>query len=215
MPNWCNNTLTIQGPTKTLKPLWEEANKEGSGLLQAMKPMPKGLDDTTSPTPKDKPQPIVDGVDNWYDWRVENWGTKWDVDLEGLEFTDNKDGTAAITGWFDSAWAPPTEAFNTFCDDNDNCSLESFYEEGGMDFAGHYSDGVDDYLEGISDYAREVVKGNDSGSSLYDLLDDELELTENRREYIEEELNEDAQMVVDFVVEGKAVNGTSKAKETA
>ena len=215
MPNWCNNTLTIQGPTKTLKPLWEEANKEGSGLLQAMKPMPKGLNDTTSPTPKDKPQPIVDGVDNWYDWRVENWGTKWDVDLEGLEFTDNKDGTAAITGWFDSAWAPPTEAFNTFCDDNDNCSLESFYEEGGMDFAGHYSDGVDDYLEGISDYAREVVKGNDSGSGLYDLLDDELELTENRREYIEEELNEDAQKVVDFVVEGKAVNGTSKAKETA
>ena len=84
-----------------------------------------------------------------------------------------------------------------------------------MDFAGHYSDGVDDYLEGISDYAREVVKGNDSGSGLYDLLDDELELTENRREYIEEELNEDAQKVVDFVVEGKAVNGTSKAKETA
>jgi len=107
MPNWCNNTLTIQGPTKTLKPLWDEANSEGSGLLNAMKPMPKELNDTTSPSPKEGvPQPLVDGHDNWYSWRVDNWGTKWDVDMEGLEFTDNGDGTAAITGWFDSAWHP-------------------------------------------------------------------------------------------------------------
>ena len=80
-----------------------------------------------------------------------------------------------------------------------------------MDFAGHYDTGSDDYLEGISDYAREVVKGNDSGSSLYDFLDDELELTEARREYIEEEMNEDAQKVHDFVVEGRAVNGKMEA----
>ena len=214
MPNWCNNTLTIQGPTETLKPLWDEANQEGSGLLNAMKPMPKELEDTTSPTPKQGvPQPLVDGHDNWYSWRVDNWGTKWDVDTEGLEFTDNGDGTAAITGWFDSAWAPPTEAFNSFCDDNDNCHLESFYEVGGMDFAGHYCDGSDDYLEGIGDYARQVVKGNDSGSDLYHFLDGELELTEGRREYIEEELNEDAQKVHDFVVDGKAVNGSIKDKE--
>ena len=214
MPNWCNNTLSIQGPTETLKPLWEETKK--TGLLQAMKPMPKELEDTTSPSSSaNKPQPMIEGFDNWYDWRVQNWGTKWDVDSEGLEFTDNGDGTASIVGWFDSAWGPPTEAFNTFCDDNDNCSLESFYEEGGMDFAGHYCDGYDDYLEGIGDYAREVVKGNDSGSDLYDRLDTELELTESRREYIEEEMNEDAQKVHDFVVDKKAVNGTTKDKVEA
>lgn len=214
MPNWCNNTLSIQGPTETLKPLWEETKK--TGLLQAMKPMPKELEDTTSPSSSaNKPQPMIEGFDNWYDWRVQNWGCKWDVDSEGLEFTDNGDGTASIVGWFDSPWGPPIEAFNTFCDDNDNCSLESFYEEGGMDFAGHYCDGYDDYLEGIGDYAREVVKGNDSGSDLYDRLDTELELTESRREYIEEEMNEDAQKVHDFVVDKKAVNGTSKDKVEA
>ena len=66
MPNWCNNTLTIQGPTETLKPLWEEANREDSGLLNAMVPMPKALEDTTSPTPEKGqagykgPQPEVD-----------------------------------------------------------------------------------------------------------------------------------------------------------
>ena len=208
MPNWCNNTLTIQGPTDTVKPLWDEAQK--TGLLNAIKPMPKELEDTTSPTPDDKVQPIVDGFDNWYDWRVANWGCKWDVDTEGLEYHDNGDGTASIAGWFDSPWGPPIEAYNTFCDDNDGCHLESFYEEGGMDFAGHYDDGNDDYIEGISDYARRVVKGQDSGSSLYDFLDGELELTEQRREWIEEEMNEDAQKVHDFVVEKKAVNGTRK-----
>jgi len=192
MPNWCNNTLSIQGPTETLKPLWEEANREGSGLLNAMKPMPAELEGTTSPAPKEgTPQPLVDGFDNWYDWRVSNWGTKWDVDLEGLEFKDNGDGTASIVGWFDSAWGPPIEAYNTFLDDMDNCTLESFYEEGGMDFAGHYDNGSDDYIEGISDLARKKIKDGDSGSTLYDFLDDELEITENRREYIEEELEEE------------------------
>ena len=221
MPNWCNNTLSIQGPTETLKTLWEEARQEDSGLLNAIKPMPAQLEGTTSPTPQEGqagykgPQPVVDGHDNWYSWRVENWGTKWDVDTEGLEFTDNGDGTASIVGWFDSAWAPPIEAYNSFLDDNDNCTLESWYEEGGMDFAGHYIDGCDDGLDNISDYAREIVKGNDSGSELYDELDLELDLTESRREYIEEELaNDDARKVHDLVVNKEAVNGVSKSKET-
>ena len=214
MPNWCNNTITIQGPTDTIKPLWDEAKK--TGLLNAIKPMPSILEDTTSPTPDNldsvqKSTMIAQtGFDNWYDWRVSNWGCKWDVDTEGLEYTDNGDGTASIAGWFDSPWGPPIEAYNTFCDDMDNCSLEAFYEEGGMDFAGHYDNGNDDYIEGLSDYAREVVKGNDSGSDLYDFLDGVLELTENRREWIEEELGSDAQKVHDFIVEKQAVNGTRK-----
>jgi hypothetical protein len=91
MPNWCNNTIEIKGSTETIKKLWEEATAEGDegGLLNAMAPMPKALNDTTSPTPTDSKQPVVDGFDNWYDWRVSNWGTKWDVDTEGLEFTDH------------------------------------------------------------------------------------------------------------------------------
>lgn len=196
MPNWCNNTIEIKGSTETIKKLWEEATAEGDegGLLNAMAPMPKALNDTTSPTPPDSKQPVVDGFDNWYDWRVSNWGTKWDVNTEGLEFTDHGDGTAEITGWFDSAWAPPTGAYEKFCDDMDGVYLEAFYEEGGMDFAGHWtSEGDDDYLEGISDYAREKIKTGESGSSLYDFLDDNFEITENRREYIEEELEEETE----------------------
>ena len=204
MPNWCNNTITITGPKDKITKLYTDAKAE-NGLLQAMVPMPNELEGTTSPAPKEgEPQPLIDGFDNWYDWRVANWGCKWDVDMEGLELSE--DGTT-ISGWFDSPWGPPIEAYGTYLDQNEDCSLESHYEEGGMDFAGHWHDGVDDFIENISDYARKAIKTGDSGSALYDYLDDELELTENRREWIEEELNEDAQKIHDFVVEGKAVNG--------
>ena len=188
MPNWCSNSITIQGSTDTLKPLWEQAQtnwkNEDYGLLNAMVPMPQELKGTSSPS--DTP--------NWYDWCVENWGTKWDIDDQGLEFTDNGDGTASITGWFESAWAPPIAAYNTFLDDNDGCSLYSSYEEGGMDFAGIYEDGDDDYMENLSEACEAIVRGTetlDEQSELFRRLDDEFDLVENRREYIEEQIEEE------------------------
>ena len=42
MPNWCNNSITIQGSTETIKTLWEDAQK-GEGLLQAMVPPPENM----------------------------------------------------------------------------------------------------------------------------------------------------------------------------
>jgi len=187
MPNWCSNSITISGSTDTIKQLWDDAHVgDDFGLLNAMVPMPKELDDTTKGTDGD--------AVNWYDWRVTNWGTKWDVSDEGLEFIDNGDGTASITGWFDSAWAPPIEAYNTFLDDMDGCSIEATYEEGGMDFAGIYTDGDDQYLEGLSDWCRAVIKGTTSledTPELFQKLDEEFELIENRREWIEEEMEEE------------------------
>lgn len=190
MPNWCNNSISIQGGSNTIKTLWEEATKEGSGLLNAMKPMPKELEDTTSPTPEGSKQPKVDGYDNWYDWRVANWGTKWDIDTtQGLEFTDNGDGTAQISGWFETAWAPPIEAYNTFIEDMDGCSLIADYHEPGMDFAGIYDNGDDQYMEGLGEYCEQVVKGKtqlEDTPELFQTLDDTFGLVENAREWIEE-----------------------------
>ena len=201
MPNWCNNSINISGSTETIKTLWDEANKEGSGLLNAMKPMPKELDGTTSPTPQEGqagykgPQPKIDGFDNWYDWRVQNWGTKWDIDPgEGLEFTDNGDGTAQISGWFESAWAPPIQAYDTFLDDMDGCSLTADYHEPGMDFAGFYDNGDDQYMEGLGEWCEAVVKGTCSlgdTPELFQKLDDQFELVENAREWIEEQMEEE------------------------
>ena len=136
MPNWCNNSIKIVGDVETLSQL-KPVIAAGEGLLQAIKPMPKELEGTVSPS--DTP--------NWYDWCNANWGTKWDPEVH-LESKDNGDGTAEINGWFDTAWGPPIEAFQTLVDDWDSCYIELFYEESGMCFVGCFdSEGGDDYYE--------------------------------------------------------------------
>ena len=142
MPNWCNNTITISGQTETIKNLWESATAEDGGLLSAMAPQPEDLFHGNLGE-KERAECAEKGIPNWYDWQVSNWGTKWDVDTEGLEFTDNGDGTAEITGWFDSAWAPPIVALAEYLDNNSDVSIRLVYYEPGCDFMGVWEDGDD------------------------------------------------------------------------
>ena len=179
MPNWCSNSITISGPTETIRQLWEDA-EAAEGLLNAMVPMPEELKDTVKGSNGD--------AVNWYDWAVSNWGTKWDVSLEGLVFEDNGDGTASIDGYFDSAWAPPIEAYNTFVEDMDNCSLVASYHEPGMDFAGFYIDGDDEYCEDITEQCE---LPEDERSDLFNRLDEEYALVENYEMWKEDEEIED------------------------
>ncbi len=198
MPNWCSNGITITGPVDQVKALWEQAQSnwknENYGLLNAMVPMPEALKGTRSPSPDDGSQPYVDGHNNWYDWCVSNWGTKWDINDEGLVFEDTEDGYATISGGFESAWAPPIEAYNTFLESNEEMQIYANYEEGGMDFAGIYDNGDDDYMEGISEVCERIVRGTETleeQTELFQRLDEEFELVENRREYIEEQMEEE------------------------
>lgn len=120
MPNWCSNAITIKGPVDKIRALWDAANpnSEYAGLLEAMVP-----------------------IGEWdYDTAVSKWGTKWDVNGEGLEFTDNGDGTATIEGWAESAWSPPIEAFATYCGANDDVTAQLDYFEPGMAFIGRWTD---------------------------------------------------------------------------
>ena len=168
MPNWCNNSISIVGPKETIKAIWEDTNREGDegGLLNAIHPMPPELNETTAPSES--------GVD-WYNWRVNNWGTKWDVGLEGLEYNEVDEDTAEITGWFDSAWSPPIGVYEVFAEQFDNCSLEASYFEPGMDFAGFWSnENGDEFCE---DLHGEYEKPEDERSDLYNRLDEEYDLS--------------------------------------
>ena len=170
MPNWCNNTITIRGDVETLSEL-KSVVEAGEGLLQAIKPMPKELEGTTAPS--DSP--------NWYDWCIANWGTKWDPEVH-LEFTDHGDGTAEITGWFDTAWSPPIEAFNTLAGDWDSCYVELYYHESGMCFVGYWdSEGADDHYE-YDGATSETVR-----NMIPEYLVDEFALDEQLAEYEDEE----------------------------
>lgn len=174
MPNWCSNTFEITGPKDKIKALWEAAQKDeesGGGLLQAMHPMPK------FETEGDDTMP------NWWNWRVDNWGTKWEVSTEGMEYSEDGD-TATISGWFDSAWAPPTQAFAQYGYRNEDVLLKLSYYEPGMCFVGKFAcqDGVDDdeyyeYGDCDSKTVRDVIGAE---------LDDEWNISESMAEWEEE-----------------------------
>ena len=196
MPNWCNNTITLTGPKEKITAIYNKA-KEDNALLQQLYPMPEALEGTTSPAPKEgKVQPLVDGHDNWYDWRVDNWSTKWDVDMDGLELSD--DGTT-ITGWFDSAWAPPIGAYEHFLTNNEDCSISSLYYEGGMDFAGKWEDFADMTVT-PGDFTADEMEDPNSGL-IYD-INEQFNMSEWVREY-EEEQKTDTER---FMVDKEAVN---------
>lgn len=115
MPNWCNNSIIIEGPADKIRALWESAQaQEGSALLEAMVP-----------------------IGEWdYGTAVDTWGTKWDISLEGLQLIENENGRAMITGWADSAWSPPIEAFQTYVNANPDVAADIRYFEPGMSFIG-------------------------------------------------------------------------------
>jgi hypothetical protein len=83
------------------------------------------------PTPLD----LIDGS-GWYDWRIKNWGTKWDATL--LQATRKKN---IATLYFETAWAPPIEIYKAL--EEEGFKVEATYVEQGMQYAGHYKKGVD------------------------------------------------------------------------
>ena len=205
MPNWCDNQITITGPNSVIdkieKIVKEDDSHENNGLLNFFRPMPKQLEGTTSPgSSAKKPQPMVEGFDNWYDWRCENWGTKWEV----CEFYGVDRQGDTISFGFSSAWAPPIPAYQTFLmnmsEKNLDVSLKAYYYEGGCDFMGCWDNGDDECLA-PGDYKSTDDFWNDGIG--YE-LDEMFNITESMAEY-EAELEAEKEDVTEYV-KGKAMN---------
>lgn len=122
MPNWSFNSLNVHAEDENEKAEVQrlrnfirrvETDKDGTQIetpfsFQNVIPMPAELEGTISPTrnPDSKEAKALRakyGFDNWYDWRWEHWGTKWDsCDAEDVSEGDD----LMIT--FDTAWSFPT-----------------------------------------------------------------------------------------------------------
>ena len=153
MPNWCNNTLELSHEDPAMITRAKQAFAEGK-LLNEFVPVPESLHivagcvgdpDEQKKLEEDTAQNLVDhGYGNWYDYCVNEWGTKWDVGGDDYNAPIQESPNKIIMS-FDSAWAPPIAAMDKLVDLG--FSVRLYYCEPGMAFAGIYEDGSDDYYD--------------------------------------------------------------------
>lgn len=132
MPNWCLNKLTIEHEDRSKVMEFVYAYKEGKACEHYL-PVPKNSDGT-----------IFDG---WFDWRVDNWGTNWDIgsdngEVHGLNPTIV--GNQASMS-FDSAWSPPIGLYKELV--LRGFRVAATYFEPGMAYCGEWIDDNDNYIE--------------------------------------------------------------------
>ena len=72
--------------------------------------------------------------DRWYNWRVQNWGTKWDCYTLEIEDSDMPHGFEVT---FETAWSPPEEVCSAIREQYPNVSISWFYDEPGCEIAGY------------------------------------------------------------------------------
>jgi hypothetical protein len=151
MPNWCNNSVEIYHEDPAMIERVRKAFNDGA-LLNEFIPVPESLrivaGSVGDPVEQKKLEEDternrqVHGYGNWYDFCVNEWGTKWDIGADGNPAQDIPGG---LMLGFESAWAPPTGAYEKLTEQG--FRIRAMYFEPGMAFAGIWEDGNDDYYE--------------------------------------------------------------------
>lgn len=150
MPNDCYNKISISGNEKDIakiKKLLSKGKRKTANVFNFANII-KEPDWDTIPN-EDGELPIVEreglfnfkkfpssnqNDDRWYNWRVENWGTKWnsydcdlvEADSDSLEYV------------FYTAWSPPCPVIQALRDKFPEVSISAFYDEPAMELAGYY-----------------------------------------------------------------------------
>lgn len=143
MPNWCLNNLTVSHTDKKMMDRFVDAYNKGN-TCQEFIPEPESFDEGDE-----------FGTNGWYGWRVNNWGTKWDVGYDegketegrhGHEIVDWNNGkTYEVICTFDSAWSPPIGLYNKLVELG--YDVHASYFEPGCAFCGIYHNGHDNCVE--------------------------------------------------------------------
>ena len=146
MPNWCSNTIEIEGTKEQINAFVSFLDEQtGKEWFSFFKPTPPELKE-----------------EGWYEWNIENWGTKWNCDAQDWVKVENPNADeSSVTFWFDSAWSPPTALYE-FIEATSTLNIKASYNEGGMGFVGEFVDGVDECfnyesLEDLEDIPEHLV----------------------------------------------------------
>ena len=133
MPNWCDNSVTLRHDDKEKIDALEKvlADQQDCEVFYHLRPRPADQDE------------------NWYDWNINNWGTKWDMTI--TEFDRQDENTIWIS--FDTAWSPPIAMYEFLV--SEDWQVEGYYHESGTAFCGKFTneDGDEFYEYDFADRA--------------------------------------------------------------
>ena len=71
--------------------------------------------------------------DRWYDWRLQNWDTKWDA----YDVVVTDDDVEQVEIEFNTAWSPPEAICSAIREQYPDVSVSWFYDEPGCEIAGY------------------------------------------------------------------------------
>ena len=150
MPNHCHNRVIIYGSGNDTEETREQIAKlkeifEGESIFTQFIPEP---DWSTTPN-KNGELPIQPSGDNpyhvpwfksidraddrWYDWRLQNWDTKWDA----YEVSIDDDDPDQLEVSFDTAWSPPEAICHAIREKYPDLAVSWFYDEPGCELVGY------------------------------------------------------------------------------
>ena len=149
MPNHCHNRVTFYSANTDavakLKQIFEDENCFGQIIPEpdwANTPlMSKDVQGVVYDRGKVGELPMPDGTfqstgrhdDRWYDWRIQNWDTKWDC--YDVVVTDDDPESVEIE--FNTAWSPPEAICSAIREQYPDVSVSWFYDEPGCEIAGY------------------------------------------------------------------------------
>tara|TARA_Y100001938_G_C8040308_1_gene405819 strand:- start:277 stop:681 length:405 start_codon:yes stop_codon:yes gene_type:complete len=131
MPNWCENTIEfyceegeidkviefLKGTRTTQDALSGEYEyEEKEFCFDSIRPEPHNVEE----------------LGGWYEWRMRNWGCKWEPNIEYFERVDDHQLCVGLS----TAWCPPERIFDAIQEKFPDLEIDWFYKEQGMRLAG-------------------------------------------------------------------------------
>ena len=160
MPNHTDNRVTLyHKDSQQIDMIYNIMNTDDTPLCQTLIPMDEALLDNDA-----------HADDGWYTWRLQNWGTKWDVyESHCTRFDAN---TLQLT--FYTAWSPPMPIYDKLVDMG--FEVTARYLDEGWGYIGEYVSGDDWCTDDVESVAEH-----------YPELDEEFGISELIAEYQDEE----------------------------
>ena len=130
MAEWCENELMVSG-----------SEAEVNRFLAAAKSERAILDfERIVPPPAEYPAAAgkAKSSEDWYDWRTEHWGTKWNARRAARGGVTVRGVTATVLVRFDTPWRPPLPVISAAARRFPSLAFDLRWYERGMQVQGRY-----------------------------------------------------------------------------